>query len=180
MKMKVRDNNAGTMIPAILFIVFIGISSSGLFVGSVAKDNGKALTNDLLTVFNDLGVVSLFGIIFFFISIFLFIYLLKLPKEFEAKVLDIKPDPMDEDKKIIKLLINEGKTSIECECLIEQSCDLEKGQKCYAYVKELNWEVKYLRKLDDKPKSRINKEILKPILIFAFIWILLRIIIMGG
>lgn len=180
MKIRVKDTNVYSKIPGILFIVFFGVSSMGILAGSKQKFRGHYCLNDVSVIFNELGIVSIFCAIFICISIFLLIYLLKTPRRYVGRIVEIL-DSTNPMQKILEINIKDGKNIIPCDCYIDANEEFKKGQKVYAYVKEFNWQIKYLRRIDEQLETIIfRKKQLKIIGLLVFVYILLRIIVLGG
>ena len=179
MKIRVKDTNVYSKVPGILFIVFFGISSIGILVGSKEKFHGHYCLDDISVIFNELGIVSIFCAIFICISIFLLLYLLKAPKRCEGRIVEILDSPNPEQK-LLEINIKDGKSIVPCQCTIDSSENLKKGQKVYAYVKEFNWQIKYLRTINEKLETTLfRKKQFKLVCLFVLLYIVIRII-MGG
>ena len=180
MRIKVKDTNVYSKLPGILFIMFFGVSSIGILIGSNQKFKGKYCLNDISVIFNELGIVSIFCAIFICVSVFLLIYLLKAPRRCEGRIVEIL-DSVDTDQKVLEINIKDGKKIIPCECYVDVDENLTKGEKVYAYIKEFNWQIKYLRRINEKINNIIlRKKQIKIIGAIYLIFVIVRIIVLGG
>ena len=181
MKIRVKDNNAISKVPGILFISFFGIASTGVIIGSSEKFHGNYKLDDISQIFNDLGIVSLFASIFLCVSLFLLMYLLKLPKRCTSTVLSVN-DNVEDNLKNIELLVKDGAKEIICECQTALSNDIDINKKYVAYVKEFNWEVKFLEEFDKQKFNNfdIRTKKIKILSTACFLFVIARIIVFGG
>lgn len=181
MKIRVRDNNAISKVPGILFITFFGISSTGVIIGSSERFNGNYKLDEISQVFNDLGIVSLFASIFLCVSLFLLMYLLKLPKRCTSTILSVN-DNVEENIKNVELLIKDGTREVICECQTALANEIDINKEYVAYVKEFNWEVKFLEELDKQKFNDlfIRTKKIKLLGMVTFLFVIIRIIVFGG
>lgn len=181
MKIKVKDNYAQSKVPGILFISFFGIASTGIIIGSSEKFNGNYKLNNISEIVGELGIVSLFATIFLCVSLFLLLYLLKSPKRCTANVLSIDNN-VEDDLKTLEILVKDGAREVVCVCQTALSNNIDMTKKYVAYVKEFNWEIKFLEELNQEKFEEIDirTKKLKIMTAACMMLVITRIIIFGG
>lgn len=160
-KVKQKKGTYTSMVPGLLATTFFFIIGGGMFFGSLYELFIDFTFDNFIVVFSEGGIVTLFGLAFFLLSLYLLSFLFRGAKIYVAilKKIDIE----DKNGKTIynyefKLKGNNDSVYNTYKCYTEEDYHLEIGKTYGLRIKQFNWKVKAIEEIDEG-KIDYNKKV---------------------